>query len=116
MRDATSGKEIWRKDYEKDFGAERPEWGFTGMPLIDGDNVIFPPGGDDGDLVALEKKTGKLVWRSKDFSDSIHYSSPLLVEIGGVRQIVQLTGKVWPACGPAMASSFGGSIARARWR
>ncbi len=32
--DATSGKEIWRKDYERDFGAERPEWGFTGMPLL----------------------------------------------------------------------------------
>jgi outer membrane protein assembly factor BamB len=89
--DATSGTEIWRKDYDKDFGAPRPEWGFAGMPLVDGDNVIFPCGGNDGDLVALEKKTGKLVWRSKELADGIHYSSPILAEIGGVRQIIQLT-------------------------
>jgi outer membrane protein assembly factor BamB len=90
--DATTGAEIWRKDYQKDFGGELPTWGFTGMPVVDGDNVIFPSGGKDGDLVALDKKTGNLVWRSKELTDNIHYSSPLLVEIGGVRQIVQLTG------------------------
>ena len=61
------------------------------MPLIDGERVILAPGGDGGDLVALEKKTGKLVWRSKDLADSIHYSSPILVEVGGVQQIIQLT-------------------------
>ncbi len=83
----------WRKDYEKDFGAQRPEWGFTCMPLVDGNNVILAPGGKGGNLVAVDKHTGKLVWRSKEFNDSIHYSSPLLVEIGGVRQIVQLTEK-----------------------
>ncbi len=90
--DATTGKEIWRKDYAKDFGGERPEWGFTGMPVVDGENVIFPSGGKEGDLVALDKKTGNLVWRTKDLTDNIHYSSPIIVEIGGVRQVVQLTG------------------------
>ena len=90
--DATTGAAIWRKDYAKDFGAERPEWGFAGMPVVDGDNVIFPPGGKEGDLVALDKKTGNLVWRSKELTDNIHYSSPILVEIGGVRQVIQLTG------------------------
>jgi len=88
---ADSGTEIWRKDYGKDFGAPRPEWGFAGMPLVDGDNVILIPGGKGGDLVAVKKKTGELVWRSKDLADSIHYSSPILVEIGGVRQLIQLT-------------------------
>jgi outer membrane protein assembly factor BamB len=89
--DAASGEEIWRKDYGKDFGGPLPEWGFCGMPLIDGDKVILVPGGKQGDLVALDKKSGELIWRSKGFTDSIHYSSPILVEIGGVRQVVQLT-------------------------
>ena len=89
--DAASGAEIWRKDYAKDFGGPLPEWGFCGMPLVDGDNVILAPGGKKGDLVALNKKTGALIWRSKEFTDSIHYSSPILVEIGGVSQIIQLT-------------------------
>lgn len=89
--DADTGAEIWRKDYAKDFGGPLPEWGFAGMPLIDGDKVILMPGGKKGDLVAVNKKTGKLIWRSKDLTDSIHYSSPIVVEIGGVRQIIQLT-------------------------
>ena len=89
--DAGTGKEIWRKDYVNDFGGQLPQWGYAGMPLVDGDNMILAPGGNRGDLVALNKKTGKLVWQSKEFTDSIHYSSPILAEIGGVRQIVQLT-------------------------
>ena len=81
----------WRKDYIKDFGAQLPEWGFASMPLVDGDKVILVPGGSEGDLVALNKATGALVWRSKELTDSIHYSSPIAAEIGGVRQLIQLT-------------------------
>ena len=46
--DAATGKEIWRKDYGKDFGGTVPEWGFCGMPVVDGDNVILIPGGKQG--------------------------------------------------------------------
>ena len=106
---AADGSEIWRKDYAKDFDAPLPEWGFSGMPLVDGDNVILAPGGKEGDLVALEKKTGKLVWRSKELADSIHYSSPILVEIGGVRQIIQLTA----ASVAGIRASDGGLLWRA---
>lgn len=89
--DAENGKVLWSKDYAKDFGAQRPEWGFCGMPLVDGDQVILAPGGKNGDLVALNKKTGEVLWQSKELTDGIHYSSPIGVEIGGVRQYVQFT-------------------------
>ena len=89
--DAASGKELWRKDYAKDFGGQMPAWGYCGMPLVDGDQVILIPGGPRGDLVALNKKTGALIWQSKEFTDGIHYSSPIAAEIGGVRQYIQLT-------------------------
>jgi outer membrane protein assembly factor BamB len=89
--DAASGKEIWRKHYVDDFGGQMPEWGYSGMPLVDGDRVIFAPGGSRGDLVALDKKTGELVWQSKQLTDGIHYATPVLAEIGGVRQYIQLT-------------------------
>jgi outer membrane protein assembly factor BamB len=88
---AASGKEVWRKEFLKDFGGKLPEWGFCGMPLIDGKQVILVPGGDGGAMVALDKKTGDLIWRSKDLVDEIHYSSPIGAEIGGVRQYVLLT-------------------------
>ena len=89
--DAASGKEHWRKDYVKDFGGKLPEWGYCGMPLVDGDRVILVPGGQRGNLAALNKNTGELIWQSKEFTDSIHYSSPIVAEIGGVRQYIQLT-------------------------
>ncbi len=88
---AKDGKEVWRRDYVKDFGGGIPEWGFSESVLVDGDNLICTPGGSPGTLVALEKKTGKEVWRSKDFSDPAHYSSVIVAEIDGVRQYIQLT-------------------------
>jgi len=89
--DAASGAEKWRKDYVKDFGGKRPEWGFSESPLLDGDKVIVTPGGRQGAIVALNKKTGATVWQSKEFTDSAHYSSLIIEEIGGVRQYIQLT-------------------------
>jgi outer membrane protein assembly factor BamB len=89
---ATSdGKEKWRKSFTADFGAQRPEWGFSESPLVDGDKVVVTPGGDEGAIVALNKKTGAVVWRTKDFTDPAHCSSLIIAEIGGMRQYIQLT-------------------------
>jgi outer membrane protein assembly factor BamB len=91
--DTAQGKELWRKDYTKDFGGKRPQWGFSESPLIDGDKVVVTPGGLEGSVVALDKKTGALIWRSMGFTDSPHYSSLIVAEIGGVRQYIQLTAE-----------------------
>jgi outer membrane protein assembly factor BamB len=89
--DAASGQELWSQNYARDFGGQLPEWGYTGMPLVDGDQVILTPGGPRGNLAAVSTQTGDLRWQSKDFTDGLHYSSPILAEIGGVRQYIQLT-------------------------
>jgi outer membrane protein assembly factor BamB len=49
------------------------------------------PGGSQGAVVALNKKTGDVLWQSKEFTDAAHYSSLVPVEIGGVRQYIALT-------------------------
>src|SRR5205823_5048018 len=82
--DAASGREIWRKDLTKDFGAERPEWGFAESPLIDAEKVVLTPGDVGGAIVALNQKTGAVIWRSKGFYDPAQYSSVIIAEIGGV--------------------------------
>ena len=56
--DAATGKALWHKDCVKDFGGKTPLYGYCGMPLVDGDNVVLIPGGGQGDLVALNNKTG----------------------------------------------------------
>jgi len=88
---AADGKEQWHKDFRKDFGGKPPTWGYSESPLVDGDQVVVTPGGSQGAMVALDKKTGRLLWQSKDFTDDAHYSSIVLADIGGTRQYVQLT-------------------------
>lgn len=90
---ADDGKEVWRKHLTTDFGGPLMEWGFSESPLVDGDQVVLTPGGPKGTVVALNKKTGDLIWQSKDWTDNAHYSSIIMAEIDGVRQYIQLTDK-----------------------
>jgi outer membrane protein assembly factor BamB len=89
--DAETGSEKWRKNYERDFGAKRPEWGFAESPLVDENRVLITPGGQQGAMVALNLQTGETLWRTTGFSDEAQYSSAVVALIGGVRQYVQLT-------------------------
>ena len=87
---ATDGKRIWSKDLVKDFGGAIPGWGYSESPLVDGAKVVVTPGGDQGAIVALDKKTGKEIWRSKDLKDGAQYSSLVVAEVKGKRQYIQL--------------------------
>lgn len=89
--DAASGKVVWQKHLVKDFGGDLPEWGYSESPLVDGDRVVYTPGGSKGAIIALNKQTGDLIWRTKDFTDNAHYSSAIIATIDGVRQYIQLT-------------------------
>ncbi|MCE9534374.1 MAG: PQQ-like beta-propeller repeat protein [Planctomycetes bacterium] len=98
-----SGKETWRKNIPTALagevnpiggGAEKPTplgWGYACAPLMDGDQLVCTPGGPKGLLAALNKKTGDVIWQSKEITDQAPYSSPLAVEVGGIKQYVQVT-------------------------
>jgi len=85
---ASSGKLLWRSDYGSKFKKRHPFWGASTSPIVDGKQVIVHFGTDkDGALMALDVATGKQVWSLA--KDGPSYSSPLLVEIHGVRQVVE---------------------------
>jgi outer membrane protein assembly factor BamB len=92
--DARTGKEIWAVDIVKLFGAQLQKYGYAESLLIDGNNLICYPGGSKGDMVALDKKTGKVVWANAKIGGPAAYSSPIVVEQGKVRQIVTMTRKL----------------------
>jgi outer membrane protein assembly factor BamB len=69
------------------------DWGYAESVLVDGDKLLCTPGGDQGAIVAMDKSTGDLVWRTEDFTDDAAYSSLVPTEMGGRRQYVQLTGE-----------------------
>lgn len=86
------GKIAWQKSM-KEFGGKTPGWGYTESVLVDGDKVLCTPGGSQGAIIALNKKTGETIWQSKDFTDGAQYSSIMATDLNGKRQYVQLTMK-----------------------
>jgi len=87
------GKEAWHANLKKEFHGTVPFWGYSDALLVEGNNVLCIPGGKDGTVLALNKKTGKKVWQSKDLTDPAHYTSLVTAEIGGVHQAVVLTSE-----------------------
>ena len=87
--DAATGKTIWHVSLTKDFGGKVPGWGYSESPLVEADMLIVTPGGDGGMVVALNKATGELIWRSDEITGPAEYSTPVLAVVGGIRQIVQ---------------------------
>jgi len=61
---AKDGKTIWQRSLTRDFGGRMPMWSYRESPLVDGDKVICTPGAQDAMLVALDKLTGKTIWKS----------------------------------------------------
>ena len=91
---ASDGKILWQKDFVKDFnGKLMSRWGFSESPLIDGNLVVCSAGGDEGTVLALDKNTGALVWRTKELTDAASHSSPIVADVNGIRQYVLLTAK-----------------------
>jgi outer membrane protein assembly factor BamB len=76
--DAVTGKVIWTTQVQRETGCHVPDWGFAGSPLLFRNLVVLNVG-DAG--VALDKATGKIVWKSgkKDAG----YSTPVPVQFNG---------------------------------
>ncbi len=89
------GKEVWHKNLPSDFGGKMMSgWGYSESPLIDGDKLICTPGGKDATIVALNKKTGELLWKAPvPGGDGAAYASAIPVEFGGRREYVQFLQK-----------------------
>src|SRR5438034_1265652 len=81
----------WQKNLRTDFGGKHGEWAYSESPLIDGDALVCTPGGSEATMVALNKKTGGVIWKcAVPEGDEAAYASAVLVEVGGIRQYVQL--------------------------
>jgi outer membrane protein assembly factor BamB len=94
--DARSGARVWSHDAAADTGAKVPDWGFSGSPLVVDDLVIVATGGI---LAAYDAVTGARRWIGPAGEDG--YTSPQLMTIDGVRQVVHLSGTGLTSVTPA---------------
>jgi outer membrane protein assembly factor BamB len=85
--DEATGTVIWRTNILEDSGAHNLDWGMAAAPLIVDDAVVVLPGGSNGQsIVGYDKRTGKRAWSA--LGDKQAYSSPMLVTLKSVRQML----------------------------
>lgn len=87
--DAASGQLNWKVNFPSDFHAKTPMWGYASAPVVHGDLLICLANADDGMMVALNRRTGKEVWRAMAAENDPGYSPPVLFLAGGVDQLIQ---------------------------
>jgi len=94
-----SGEVVWSRDFTEFGGKMMSSWGFSESPLVDGDRVLCTPGAKTAMIVALDKLTGKDVWKctvpdlGPKGKDGAGYSGIVISNAVGVKQYVQLVGR-----------------------
>ncbi len=94
--DALTGAVVWSRNAATDTDKQAPDWGFASSPLVVGDLVIVAA---TGTLIAYDRATGKTRWVGP--ADGKSYSSPHLLEIGGVPQVLLMSGVGATSVAPA---------------
>jgi outer membrane protein assembly factor BamB len=89
--DAKTGRIVWSFDFVEKLGSPPPDFGFVSSPLVVGPHVFVQAGGA---FCKVDKESGSLVWRTLEDGGGMWgsaFSSPILVEAAGRRQILVQT-------------------------
>lgn len=84
--DANTGKQIWKRDIMSDHAGRNIQWKSAASPVVDGDLVFAGGGGPGQSMLAFNKKTGAVVWKTGD--EIITHATPVVATILGVRQVI----------------------------
>ncbi|HEV2970498.1 MAG TPA: PQQ-binding-like beta-propeller repeat protein [Pirellulales bacterium] len=89
-----TGSKVWQKNLRTDFGGRPGNWAYSESPLVDGDVLVCTPGGVEATIVAVNKKTGDVIWNcAVPGGDEAAYSSVVVAHIDNVKQYVQFLQK-----------------------
>lgn len=88
---AATGKQLWYKDLVTVYKTKIPPWYNGQNPLLEPDRIIIATGGD-AIMVALDKATGKELWRTPNSTNLIlSHASAMPAVLGGVKQYLYAT-------------------------
>lgn len=88
--DVKTHRVVWKANLLEDFNGDRPHWAVAQSPLLYKNLLIVAPCSESVGVVAMDKDTGRVRWKSKPIGP-LRYMSPYLTTIGGVETIVQQT-------------------------
>ena len=89
--DGINGTIIWLLKASETYKGTFGPWGIAESLLIDGNKLFFTTGGPETMTIALDKMTGKLVWKSESLNDIPAYVSPVLINYSGKKLIVNVS-------------------------
>ncbi len=89
--DARTGTVYWMRDLVQAFHGALPQWGYSMSPCVDGDTLVFCPGGKGAAVVALDRHTGATRWQGGG-DDAPGYATPVVAMLNGERQYVIFAG------------------------
>jgi outer membrane protein assembly factor BamB len=79
---------IWSVDLMNDLNGRLGEFGYSESPVVDRDKVYCFPGGEEDNLVALDRQTGDVVWSGPLKNDFFAYDTPVLLNLSGKEVLV----------------------------
>ena len=81
--DASDGNILWQEEAHKNFHGEYSKWGIAESVLLTDKAALYTTGGKETSVVAFDKLTGKLLWKTKSLGGPRAYASPILIDWAG---------------------------------
>ncbi len=88
--DAKTGEVKWAINIQKEYNGKSAGWGYAGSPLVVDNMLIVETGSKEGSLIALNKDSGSLIWKSGNYSAG--YSSPVVSQLNGTQVCFMFNG------------------------
>jgi hypothetical protein len=90
-----AGKPLWNTSVGTSSGNRR--WGSAASPIVFGDMVIVNASEESRAVIALDKKTGKQVWKAEGRNLELCYGTPVVHEVPGKKPevVLALPGEIW---------------------
>ena len=87
----TTHKPLWHKNVWKDFGGGAlPRWAITQNPFVYGNLLIVASQAPQASVVAYDKLTGEVKWKTAGLAGGVGYVSPSIVKVGGEDHLVMI--------------------------
>lgn len=83
--EAASGRTLWTRELWQELNGTFRDVGYSASPLLVDGRIVLPVGGKGQGLVAFDADTGATAWKAGDYGNAM--ASPILIEVGGERQI-----------------------------
>ena len=88
---ALSGEEIWVVDIHEKYGSSWDMFGVSESVLIVDDKILTTPAGESTTVIALDKMTGELIWKSESIGAHRSNMSPICIDHCGKKYFITAT-------------------------